>query len=93
MMDGFLIAVLLIMAALIAAGLYRVWQGPTVFDRLVAVSMVAVNGIVILVVLGFVFDRPALFLDITLAYALLAFLVPLALGRYFEHRSDTEDDR
>ncbi len=92
-METFLIAVLLIMAALIAFGLHRVWRGPTVFDRLVAVSLITVNGIVILVVLGFVFDRPALFLDITLAYALLTFLVPLALGRYFEHRSDTEDDR
>lgn len=92
-MSPFLIGVLLVMAALIAAGLQRVWSGPTVFDRLVAVALVAVNGIVIIVLLGFILGRPALFLDIALAYALLAFLLPIALGRYFERSSDTEEDR
>lgn len=92
-MSPFLTTVLLIMAALIAVGLHRVWAGPTVFDRLVAVSLVAVNGIVIIVLLGFILERPALFLDIALAYAMLAFLLPIALGRYFERHSDTEEDR
>lgn len=92
-MSPFLIGVLLVMAVLIAAGLQRVWSGPTVFDRLVAVSLIAVNGIVIIVLLGFILERPALFLDIALAYGLLAFLLPLALGRYFERRSNTEEDR
>jgi multicomponent Na+:H+ antiporter subunit F len=68
------------------AGLYRVWAGPTVFDRLVAVALVSVNGVVVIVLLGFVFERPVLFLDIALGYALLAFLLPIALGRYFEQR-------
>jgi multicomponent Na+:H+ antiporter subunit F len=83
-MDWFLVAVLLIVAALIGAGLYRVWAGPTVFDRLVAVALLSVNGVVVIVLLGFVFERPALFLDIALGYALLAFLLPIALGRFFE---------
>jgi multicomponent Na+:H+ antiporter subunit F len=92
-MTAFLVASLLIVAVLIAGGLHRVWAGPTVFDRLVAVSLVTVNGIVIIVLLGFVLGRPSLFLDIALAYALLAFLLPLALGRYFEHREDEERHR
>ena len=87
-MSPFLIAVLLIIAVLIAAGLHRVWAGPTVFDRLVAIALVSVNGVIVLVVLGFVLGRPSLFLDIALAYALLAFLLPIALGRYFEERDD-----
>jgi len=84
----FLITVLLIIAVLIAAGLHRVWAGPTVFDRLVAIALVSVNGVIVLVLLGFVLGRPSLFLDIALAYALLAFLLPIALGRYFEERDD-----
>jgi multisubunit Na+/H+ antiporter MnhF subunit len=35
-------------------------------------------------VLGFYFERPVFFLDIALGYALLAFLLPIALGKYFE---------
>ena len=87
-MSPFLVATLLIIGLLIAAGLYRVWAGPTVFDRLVAIALVSVNGVIVLVILGFVLDRAALFLDIALAYALLAFLLPIALGRYFEERDD-----
>ncbi len=87
-MSPYLITVLVIVGVLIAVGLYRVWAGPTVFDRLIAVALVSVNGVIVLVVLGFVLERPVLFLDIALGYALLAFLLPIALGRYFEERDD-----
>jgi multicomponent Na+:H+ antiporter subunit F len=87
-MSTYLVGSLLLVAALIAIGLYRVWAGPTVFDRLVAVALVSVNGVVVLVLLGFAFERPGLFIDIALGFALLAFLLPIALGRYFEARDD-----
>ncbi|MFA9446899.1 monovalent cation/H+ antiporter complex subunit F [Egicoccus sp. AB-alg6-2] len=82
----FLVGVLLVVALLIVAGLVRVWSGPTVFDRLVAVALVSVNGVVVIVVLGFALGRPGFFLDIALGFMLLAFLLPIALGRYFEGR-------
>ncbi len=84
MIGGFLLGALLAVGVLIIAGLVRVWLGPTIFDRLIAVALVSVNGVVIIVLLGFYFERPILFLDIALGYALLAFLVPIALGKYFE---------
>jgi multicomponent Na+:H+ antiporter subunit F len=87
----FIVAVVLVVAVLIAVGLYRVWVGPTVFDRLVAVALVTVNGVVVLVLLGFLFDRAVFFLDIALAYALLAFILPIAVSRYFEQRQDRVD--
>ena len=83
-MSGFLLGVLLAIGVLIIAGLLRVWLGPTIFDRLIAVALVSVNGVVIIVLLGFYFERPVFFLDIALGYALLAFLLPIALGKYFE---------
>jgi multicomponent Na+:H+ antiporter subunit F len=82
----YLIGSLLIVAVLIAIGLYRVWAGPTVFDRLVAVALVSVNGVVVIVLLGVTLERPVLFFDIALGFALLAFLLPITLGRYFEAR-------
>jgi multicomponent Na+:H+ antiporter subunit F len=83
-MTAFLLGALLAVGVLIILGLARVWLGPTIFDRLIAVALVSVNGVVIIVLLGFYFERPVFFLDIALGYALLAFLVPIALGRYFE---------
>ena len=91
-MSGFLLGALLAVAVIIIAGLWRVWVGPTVFDRLVAVALVSVNGVVILVLIGFLLERPALFLDIALAYALLAFLVPIALGKYVFRTVDASDE-
>jgi len=85
-MSPFLIGCLLTVTLLIAVGLYRVWAGPTVFDRLVAVALVSVNGVVVLVLLGITLGRPDLFFDIALGFALLAFLLPSALGRYFEEQ-------
>jgi multicomponent Na+:H+ antiporter subunit F len=83
-LDPFLVAATLAIALLIGAGLLRVHAGPTVFDRLVAVSLVSVNGVAIIVLVGFLLGRPALFLDIALGFALLVFLLPLTLGRYFD---------
>lgn len=91
-MSPFLLAFTLVVAVLIALGLRRVWAGPTVFDRLVAIALVTVNGVVVLVLLGFLFERPVFFLDIALAYALLAFVLPIAVSRYFEAREHRERD-
>jgi multicomponent Na+:H+ antiporter subunit F len=96
----FLLGFTLAVTALIVVGLHRVWVGPTVFDRLIAVALLTVNGVIVLVLLGFLFERPAFYLDIALAYALLAFILPIAISRYFERdhpagRSDsitTDDD-
>lgn len=85
-MSAFLVGALTAVALLIVAGLHRVWAGPTIFDRLVAVALVTANGVVILVLLGATLERPNLFFDIGISYALLAFLLPLALGRYFEYQ-------
>lgn len=93
-MDPFLVGATIAVALLIGAGLHRVWAGPTVFDRLVAVALVTANGVVIIVLLGAVLERPNLFFDIGISYALLAFLLPLALGRYFEQQiSERDSDR
>jgi multicomponent Na+:H+ antiporter subunit F len=79
-----ILAATVAVALLIVLGLYRIAAGPTVFDRLIATALVTANGVVLLVLTGFLFDRVELFVDIAIAYALMAFLLPLALGRYFE---------
>jgi multicomponent Na+:H+ antiporter subunit F len=85
-LDPSLVVATIAIALLIGAGLLRVHAGPTIFDRLVAVSLVSVNGVVVIVLVGFLLGRPALFLDIALGFALLVFLLPLTFGRYFDER-------
>jgi len=89
-MSPFLIAVAVVVALSTIIGLYRVQVGPTVFDRLIAIALLTVNTVVLIALLGFIFEQVAFFLDIALPYALLAFLFPVALGRYFSVRDDEQ---
>ena len=89
-MNPFLVGVLIAIPLVIIVTLYRVWRGPSVFDRLVGVALVSVNAVVVLVVVGFALGRPVLFLDIALGVALLAFLLPIALGKYVERAEDVD---
>lgn len=70
--------------------LYRAYLGPTVVDRLLAVNIVVTKTLVVLVLLGFIFDR-SFFLDVALVYALLNLVVTIAASRYLETGLITEE--
>lgn len=89
-MNGLLIGVSFVIGLLTVVSIIRVVQGPTVIDRVLASSFAAVNSVILLMLIGFVFGRPELFVDIGLAYALLAFLFPLTFARYLEREVDEE---
>jgi multicomponent Na+:H+ antiporter subunit F len=76
----------IVVAITIVIAIDGVRRGPTVFDRLVAAALAAANAIVLLVLIGFIFERVRLFVDIALAYSMLAFMLPVALGKYVERR-------
>ncbi len=58
--------------------------GPTLPDRIVAAQAITTKTLAILVLLAFIYDQ-MIFLDISLTYALLAFLSVLAIARYLGH--------
>ncbi|HSV30846.1 MAG TPA: monovalent cation/H+ antiporter complex subunit F [Atribacteraceae bacterium] len=60
---------------------YRLISGPTLPDRIVAASAITTKTLAILVLLAFMYDQK-IFLDISITYALLAFLAVLAAARY-----------
>lgn len=75
--------------------LYRVLVGPTVLDRLLGVNVIGTKTIVVLALVGFIYQRPGMFLDIALAYALINFIATIAVLRYLEalagRRIETQD--
>jgi multicomponent Na+:H+ antiporter subunit F len=83
-MSSFLLAVTVFIAVLTAASMYRVAVGKTIFDRIIAAGLVGTNGFIILVLIGFLFKRINMFIDIAIAYALLNFVVVIVLGKYFD---------
>lgn len=67
------------------AMLYRVVKGPTMQDRVLAVNVLGTNTVVILALLAVGLDEPW-FLDIALVYALLNFLMSIAISKFTVER-------
>lgn len=76
-------AVLFVILAI--AILYRAIVGPTTQDRLLAVNVLGTNTVVILALLAVGLDQQW-FLDIALIYALLNFLMALAISKFTVER-------
>ncbi len=83
-MNSFLLGITVLIVVLTAISLYRIAVGKTIFDRIIAAGLVGTNGFIILVLIGFLFERINMFIDIAIAYALLNFIIVIVLGKYFE---------
>lgn len=84
-MNVLLTGATLAIGVLILITLVQIARADTVLDRLLNTALAAANALVLLVLIGFVFGDPSFFGDIGLAYALLAFLFPLAFAKYLEN--------
>ena len=70
--------------------LIRVFKGPTVIDRLVAVNIIGTKSIILILFSGLIFGQLDMFVDIALGYGLLNFIVSIAASRYYHHRKSLE---
>ena len=81
-----LVAAASLVTAFSAIVFLRVVRGPTVFDRLLAAGAIGTNTIAFLAITGFIFERPDMFVDLALSYALLNFIGTVAAAKYLERR-------
>ncbi len=66
--------------------LIRLYSGPTLYDRVLAVNSFGTHTVLFIGVLGFLNGRPD-FLDIALLYALINFVGTIAILKYFRYRA------
>lgn len=85
-MQDFFLFILISLVVLIMVYLYRVIQGPTVFDRLLGLNGISTKAILLLVVIGTIYERVDMFVDISTGYALLNLVGALAVAKYLEGR-------
>ncbi len=71
---------------LMLASLYRAVFGPTVLDRLIGMNAIGSKTVVLLVIIGLIYGRVDMFVDIAIAYALLNFIAVIAASRFFQKR-------
>lgn len=83
-MTSFFLFVLTTLTVLMLVYLYRVIRGPSVFDRVLGLNGISTKAIVLLVVIGTVFERVDMFVDISTGYALLNLVGALAIAKFLE---------
>ncbi len=67
--------------------LVRVTRGPTAIDRIVGVNIIGTKTMLLLVLIGTVYHRVDMFVDLALTYALLNFVGSVAAAKYFRRKS------
>lgn len=88
-MNSFFFAVLIVLSLLMLVYLYRVIRGPTVYDRVLGLNGMSTKAIVIIVLLGTMFGRVDMFVDISTGYALLNLVSALAIAKFLEKRGES----
>jgi len=63
-------------------GLSRALIGPTLYDRILAVNMFGTKTVLAIALIGFLMNRPEMYLDIALVYALINFIGTIAVLKF-----------
>ena len=66
--------------------LARLFAGPSLYDRVLAVNSFGTKTVLLIGVMGFLTERPE-FLDIALLYALINFVSTIAILKFFRYRA------
>ncbi len=75
-----------ILTVIIFIPLYRVLAGPRIMDRMLGAGAIATKTMILILIMGFIFNREDMFIDITLAYAVLNFIGVIAIAKYINSR-------
>jgi len=87
-MDTFFLTIGVTLCAMMLLALYRAIAGPTAIDRIMGVNAIGTKTTILLVLIGSLYHRVDMFVDIALAYALLNFIVTIGASRYFQHHKN-----
>ncbi len=74
--------------ALVLLCLYRGVFGPGVLNRIAGICAIGTKTLVILLLMGFIYNRVEMFIDISMVYALLNFIGTITVAKYLEIRGE-----
>jgi len=87
-MDSFFIYVGVCLCLFMLLALYRTIFGPTIIDRMMGANVIGTKTTALLIIIGTIYGRVDMFVDIALAYAMLNFIVTVAASRYFHNHKN-----
>lgn len=83
-MESFFIYIGIGLLLLMFIPLYRVVQGPTVITRILGVNVIGTKTTILVIIIGTIYTKVEMFVDIAITYALLNFITSLAAARFFQ---------
>ncbi len=86
-MHTYFVFLAVILTVIIFIPLYRVLTGPNLVDRMLGAGAIGTKTMVLILVIGFIYERVEMFIDITLAYAMLNFITVIAVAKYLGIRA------
>ena len=86
-MENFFTYLAVLITIIILIPLYRVLTGPRLMDRMLGAGAIGTKTMVLILIIGFIFNREDMFIDITLAYAVLNFIGVIAIAKYIGTRT------
>jgi multicomponent Na+:H+ antiporter subunit F len=87
-MSSFFLYLGLGLFSLVLLCLYRGVFGPGVLNRIAAISAIGTKTLVILLLMGFIYQRIDMFIDISMVYALLNFIGTITAAKYLEIKGE-----
>lgn len=91
-MDTVFSVIAILIALSMVAGLFRAVKGPTILDHIIGVNAIGSKTTPLLILIGILYHRVDMFVDIALAYAMLNFVTVLAAARYFQKRRGLDQE-
>jgi multicomponent Na+:H+ antiporter subunit F len=87
-MHNFLLWLGMGLFTLVLLCLYRGVFGPGVLNRIAGICAIGTKTLVILLLMGFIYRRVEMFVDISMVYALLNFIGTITAAKYLEMRGE-----
>lgn len=82
-MDNFILITSVVVSLICVLSLYRAIVGPTDVDRIISVGAIGTKTIVLLLLIGLIYKRLDMFIDIALCYAIINFIGTLIFAKFF----------
>lgn len=73
--------ILIVLAILSFASLYRSIKGPSVADRIIAINVISTKVTVMILLISIVLNQTG-YMDVALIYALVGFITTLSVSKY-----------
>lgn len=86
--DYFFMALIVGIGIVIFAMMFRVFQGPSIYDRLNGLGVIGADTILLLILIGYIDKRPDMYADISISYAILGFISSVVIAKFVGRKGD-----